>query len=128
MRSVKKSYLINAPVKEVWKALVDPVYIKNWGGGPAKMDDKVGTKFSMWGNQIHGKNLEVDQQKKLVQEWWGGRWDEPSITTFTLHSTATGKTRLKLLHTKIPNTEYKDIDKGWDEDYLGAIKKYLEKK
>lgn len=107
--------------------MVSPEEIKAWGGGPAKIDDKVGTKFSMWGNQIHGKNLEVIPNKKLKQEWWGGRWDEPSIVTFSL-STERGKTRITLVQEKIPNNEYKKIDSGWDEYYFIPIKQYLEKK
>src|SRR5438270_675654 len=106
MKPIKKSYLMKAPVEEVWQALVNPEYIKGWGAGPAKMDDKVGTKFSMWGNQIHGKNLEVIPLEKLKQEWWGGRWDEPSITTFTLKKER-GKTRIELLHEKVPDEKRK---------------------
>ena len=127
MRPIKKSYLIKAPIEEVWQALVNPKYIEGWGAGPAKMDDKVGTKFSMWRNQIHGKNLEVIPLEKLRQEWWGGRWDEPSITTFTLKKER-GKTRIELTQENVPAEKKKELDKGWDEYYLGPMKEYLEKK
>lgn len=129
MKTIKQSYNISAPLKEVWKALVDPKYINAWGGGPAKMSDEVGFKFTLWGSQIFGKNLESVKQKKLVQEWWSGtdRWDEPSIVTFTL-TEKNGKTKLELVQENVPNKNAKDIDDGWKSFYLVPLKKYLEQK
>ena len=46
MKIIKQTYLINSSIEDVWQALVDPKYINAWGGGPAKMADKVGTKFA----------------------------------------------------------------------------------
>ena len=53
---IKQHYVIKAPVAKVWRSFVDPKVIDSWGGGPAKMDDKVGTKFSLWGGDIYGIN------------------------------------------------------------------------
>ena len=86
---IKQTYRIQAPIAEVWKAYVDPKYIDRWGGGSAKMDDRVGTKFSLWGGSIWGTNTKVIKEKKLVQEWYSesehGKWGQPSLVTFTLH-------------------------------------------
>ncbi len=82
MKTIKQSYVINTLVEKVWEALVDPQTIDDWGGGPAEMDDKVGTQFKLWGGDIWGKNLEVEHNKKLVQEWYGGDWSEPSKMIF----------------------------------------------
>ena len=57
VKTIRQIYLINSSLEEVWKALTDPKYIDAWGGGPAKMDEKVGTKFELWGGDIHGKNI-----------------------------------------------------------------------
>lgn len=124
---IKQTYLVNSSLGEVWKALTNPKYIDAWGGGPARMDGKVGTKFELWGGDIHGKNIEVVPKKKLTQEWFGGNWDHPSIVTFTL----TGEkdaVKINLLHTDVPDNEAKDIDEGWKEYYLGPLKEYLENK
>ena len=126
MKTIKQTYLINSSLGEVWKALTDPKYIDVWGGGPVKMDDKVGTKFEFWGGDIHGKNIEVVPLKKLVQEWFGGKWDKPSLVTFTL-TKEDSKVIIDLLHTDIPDNEAKDIEQGWEEYYLGPLKEYLEK-
>ncbi|MDO8504088.1 MAG: SRPBCC domain-containing protein [bacterium] len=125
MRIIKQTYQVDAPIKSVWKALVDPQYIEGWGGGPAKISDEVGTSFKLWGGDIYGKNLEVVSEKRLVQEWREGDWDKPSKVTFTLKE-KDGGTQIELLHEDVPDEEAKDIDRGWNEYYLGAIKKYFE--
>lgn len=127
MKTIQQTYLINSSLGEVWKALTDPKYINGWGGGPAKMDDKVGAEFEFWGGDIHGKNIEVISNKKLVQEWLEKNWEKPSIVTFTL-TKEKDAVKVNLLHIDIPDNEAKDINDGWKEYYLGPLKKYLEKK
>lgn len=127
MKTIKQTYLINSSLDEVWQALINPKYIDAWGGGPAKIDDKKGTKFEFWGGDIHGKNIQVIKNKKLAQEWFGGNWERPSIVTFTLIPEK-NKVRIDLLHTDVPNNEAKDIDDGWKRYYLGPLKEYLENK
>jgi len=126
MKTIKQVYKINAPISNVWKALVDPKIIDKWGGGPAQIDEKVGTKFSLWGGDIHGKNIEIVPNKKLVQEWFGGDWKNPSRAIFTLTEIENG-TELSLLHEDVPDEEVKEIDEGWKIYYLGPLKKLLEK-
>ncbi len=126
MKTIKQSYFIRAPLESVWNSLIDPTAIEKWGAGPAKMDDKVGTDFSLWGGDIHGKNTKVVKNKLLVQDWYGGDWPQASKVTFTLTKEKNG-TRVDLLHENVPDDEASDISDGWDQYYLGQIKKYLEK-
>lgn len=126
MKTIRQTYLINAPPELVWKALVDPTVISKWGGGPARMDDKVGTKFTLWGGDICGKNIKVIKKKELVQEWFGGKWKKPSKATFKL-AEKKDKTELRLLHEDVPDQEAKDIEEGWKAYFLGPLKKLLEK-
>ena len=124
-KSLKQNYTIKAPVAKVWQAFVEPEVINKWGAGPAKMDDKVGTKFSLWNNDIYGTNTEVVAEKKLVQDWYGGDWDKPSIVTFTF--TAKGdETEIDLVHTDLPDGEEDNFADGWKSYYVGAIKELLE--
>ena len=126
MRTIKQSYNIKAPIQSVWQALVDPEVINEWGGGPAKMDDKVGIKFSLWGGDIYGKNIKVSPNKELVQEWFRGKWDKPSKVTFTLQEKG-NKTEVNLFQEDVPEGEVEDIDEGWRKYYLGPLKGLLEK-
>ncbi len=126
-RVIKKTYKISAPIAEVWKALVDPEVINEWGGRSIKMDDKEGSEFKLWDGDIYGKNIEVVKEKKLVQEWFSGDWPKPSIVTFTLHI-QDHVTILELEHIDVPDEEVDDVDQGWDVYYIGPMKDLLEKK
>jgi activator of HSP90 ATPase len=125
-KTIKKIYEISAPIEQVWRALVEPKIIDEWGGGPSDMDGKIGTEFQLWGGDIHGKNIEVVKEKKLVQEWFSEDWPNPSIVKFTLQ-TENNKTILELEHTSVPDQDLDDIEQGWDDYYLGPIKEMLEK-
>lgn len=127
MKIIRKVYQINAPQEKVWDALVNPKTIEKWGGGPAKMGDKKGEKFSLWGGDIHGTNLQVLPHKKLVQEWYSS--DDPNNATkatFTL-THKNGVTTLILKHEGVSDKNHDSIDEGWDLYYLGEIKKLLER-
>ena len=126
MKSINQKYEIKAPVSEVWQALVNPKIIADLGAGPAKMNEKVGTKFSLWGGDIYGKNIEVVKEKKLVQEWFGGKWEKPSILTLILIGKE-GVTELDLIQTDVPNEEVKDISQGWKDYYIGPMIEMLQK-
>jgi activator of HSP90 ATPase len=123
---IKQTYKIKAPIAKVWSALVNPKEIAGWGGGPAKMTDKKGAKFSLWGGDIWGKNIEIVPNKKLVQEWYGGQWAKPSNLTILL-AEKKGVTTVKLTQKGVPSNEVKDITEGWKEYYFGPMKEYLEK-
>lgn len=129
MKPIRQTYQIKAPIELVWQAFVDPATIKEWSGAPAVMDDKVGTKFSLWNGDIVGKNVEVVNPpaggKKLVQDWQEKNWSAPSKVTFTLQE-ENGVTIVDLLHENVPEKRYQSIDQGWRQYYLGPMKKLLE--
>lgn len=125
MKTLEQTYVIKAPIEEVWNALVDSASIDGWGGGPADMSDEVDKEFTLWDGSIFGKNIEVIPGEKLVQEWFAGEWEKPSIVTFTLES-EDDTTVVQLHHDQIPDEEFEDIEKGWHEHYLGPLKEYLE--
>ena len=58
-KNIKKVYKISTAKDKVWQALINPTIIDEWGGGPSKMDSKVGTEFELWNGDIYGKNIEV---------------------------------------------------------------------
>lgn len=126
MKTFRQKYKINASKRKVWNALVNPKIIDRWGGGPSKMTDEVGFRFSLWKGTIFGKNIKVEKNKLLVQEWYGGRWDEPSIVTFELIEDD-NITILRLTHEKIPNNEEDKLKKGWKDYFMRPLIKHLEK-
>ena len=125
MKSLKQEYKIESSLESVWDALVNPRTIVKWGGGPAKMDNKKGFKFSLWGGDIHGENIRVVQNKILEQKWMAGKWDNYSQVKFEL-SFKNGVTKIVLTHKDIPDEEFIEIKEGWQLYYVGEVKKLLE--
>ena len=126
MKAFKLRYDIKASIDKVWQALVDPDQIKVWGAGPAKMSASPGANFSLWGGDIWGKNTKVIPQKLLVQDWYGGKWETPSIVTFELKENS-GNTQLTLIHKNLPQEGWKEFYDGWKDYYLGPLKILVEK-
>ncbi len=125
MPTIQKSYEMNATPEEVFEALVNPELIQEWSGDEAKMGAEVGDKFSLWGGQMFGSNLEVTKNKKLVQEWCYDQWDKPSKVTFTI-KVKDKKTIVDLLHEEVPEKFVNSISDGWDSYYLGAMQEMFE--
>jgi activator of HSP90 ATPase len=130
MKEIKQRYLIKASLSKVWDALTNPKTIEKWGAGPALMSEEVGFEFSLWGGEVYGKNLFVEELendgKKLVQEWFGGEWEIPSIVTIILNADD-HTTEILLEHRGLPQDEVDEFADGWKEYYFIPIKKLLEK-
>ncbi len=124
MKTLKRTYTIKASPEEVFNAITNPFTIELWSGYPAKMQPEAETEFELWDGDIAGRNIEIIPGHKLVQEWYFGEQRETSFVTILL--TAKGEhTRVELVHTNIPESEYDDFAKGWDEYYWGAVKHFF---
>jgi uncharacterized protein YndB with AHSA1/START domain len=123
--NLKKYFIIPASPEDVYQALTNPVSIEIWTGEEAVMSTEAGTEFSMWGGSIAGKNLEFVENKKIVQQWYFGDQEEPSIVTIILHEDKKG-TSAELRHTNIPDADSDDMAQGWEEDYFGALIEFFD--
>ena len=124
MKDFKKYYLIPATSEEIYIALTNPLTIELWTGEPAQISTDPGSEFSMWDGSIVGKNLEFEQDKKIVQQWYFDGQAAESIVTIKLHPDKKG-TSVELKHTNIPDADYNDMIDGWDESYFGALEEFF---
>lgn len=125
MKDFKKYYVIPASPAEVYIALTNPVTMELWTGEEAEMSTVPGSEFSMWEGSIVGKNLEFEQDKKIVQQWYFDGQPEDSIVTIKLHADKAG-TSVELRHTNIPDADYDDMVDGWNNNYFGALADFYE--
>ena len=121
MKDLKRYYSIPAEPKDVYNALTNKNMLEIWSGEDAVMEPVAGTEFSLWGGSITGMNLEFEENRKIMQQWFFGEQDEPSIVTIILHPDKKG-TSVELRHTNIPAEAFEHISDGWDEDYFGALR------
>ena len=125
MKDLKKYYSIPAPPEEVYAALTHEGTIQLWTGNKVEMSTVVGSEFSLWDGAIVGKNLEFEEGKKIVQQWYFGEQDEPSIVTLKLHNDK-GHTSLEVRHTNIPDDDYDDMVEGWNTQYIASLLEFYE--
>jgi activator of HSP90 ATPase len=125
MKTFKKYYPLPAPPEEVYLALTKAQSIQLWTGAEVEFTEEPGTEFSFWDGDIVGKNIEFDAPKKIVQQWYFGDNNEPSIVTIKLHADKKG-TSLEFVQTNIPDEDYDEFTSGIDEYYLGGLADFFE--
>lgn len=126
MKTIKQNHTINAPVEEVYIALVNPLTIELWSGYPAKMEKIPGTEFSIFDGDIEGKNIDFIENELVKQEWYFGEENPSSIVTIKLRGTKKNdKTEIELIHENVPDDVYDEMLLGWKREYWGAIKSYF---
>ena len=123
MKNFKKYYTLHADPDEVYLALTRADTIQLWTGEPAEMSTEPGTEFSLWDGSIVGKNLEFEEGRKIVQQWYFEGQEEPSIVTIKLHSLNNG-TSVELRHNNIPDEEYEDIVDGGNNVYFASLHEF----
>ena len=125
MKDYKKYFIISATPEELYLALTNPFTIQLWSGEEAVMSTEAGSEFSIFDGSIEGRNLEFEENKKIVQEWYFGEdEEEDSIVTLKLHSHPDG-TSLEVKHTNIPDEAYDDIVEGWNDVYFAGLEDFF---
>ncbi len=124
MKDYKKYYMLPATPEETYLALTNPITIQLWTNEEAVMSTEPESEFSIMGGSIEGKNLEFIENKKIVQQWYFGEQETPSVVTIKLHAHTEG-TSVELIHTNIPDEAYEDIVAGWGSAYFGALQEFF---
>lgn len=125
MKNLRKTIHIKVPIEEVFNAVTNPLTIELWSGYEASMEPTPGSEFSMFEGDISGKIKSIKAPTLVEQIWDFGDQEEVSLVRIEL-SEESGKTRLELNHSNIPDEVFADIETGWKHYYLEALKSYLE--
>ena len=126
--TIRQSVTFKASANEVYEALMDSKKHAKFSGSEVQMSRKVGSKFSVYGGDIQGVNLELVPGQKIVQSWRYSDWPENhySKATFSLKEVP-GGTRLTFTQTGVPAEFYDDIAQGWRDYYWQPMKEMLGK-
>ncbi|MGJ1287372.1 SRPBCC domain-containing protein [Sphingobacterium spiritivorum] len=125
MKDFKKYFIIPATPDEVYLALTTEITARLWTGDEASIDPVEGGEFSMWDGAIIGKFISLEPSKKIVQQWYFGEQEEPSIVTLKLHEHKKG-TSLEVNHLHIPDEAFDDIAEGWTNPYMASLIEFYE--
>ena len=129
VRTIKQKVVIPASPKEVYEAYVDPKKHSQFTGSKATGKAVVGGKYTAWDGYIFGKNLELEDGKRVVQEWTTTDWPKgygPSRLELCFNEVPEG-TELVMVHSDVPEEQADETAKGWIEWYWNPLKKYFKK-
>ena len=115
--------------KEVYEAYVDPKKHSEFTDSPATGKPVVGGKFTAWDGYISGKFLELEEGKRVVQEWTSTDFPEgapPSRLELTFRAVPKG-TEIVMVHSNVPKDQEAETAEGWTEFYWEPLKQYFKK-
>jgi uncharacterized protein YndB with AHSA1/START domain len=125
MKNIRKTIHIRATLEEVFNAITNPLTIELWSGYPAVLEPIPGKRFSMFDGDINGTILTVEPPSMIVQQWDFGDQPDPSLVRIRLFEDGSS-TRIELEHNNVPDEAFDNMETGWKEYFLGALKSYLE--
>jgi activator of HSP90 ATPase len=128
-KTIRQSVIFNASPHEIYEMLMDSEKHSEFTESPAKISRKVGGRFSTWDDYSTGTNIELVQDKKIVQKWRASDWPEGhySVATFEFEK-VDGKTKLTFTQIDVPEDQYEAVSQGWKEFYWEKMKDMINKK
>jgi uncharacterized protein YndB with AHSA1/START domain len=120
------SAIIPATPAQVYHAWLSSDEHSRMTGSPASVSDLVGGEFDAWDGYIHGKNLELIPDRRIVQSWRTSEFsDTEPDSRIEVSLEPDGKqTRLTLKHTGLP-PHGDQYEQGWVESYFEPMKEYF---
>jgi activator of HSP90 ATPase len=85
--------------------------------------------FTAWGAYISGRYVELEKEKRVVQELKTTEWPEgypPSMVELKFKPMGM-KTQLTMVHTKVPAEQSESYTEGWHESYWEPMKRFFAK-
>lgn len=127
--TINQTWTFDAPAKNVYNLLTDAELLETITGSAAEFENYVDGEFSLFEGYCEGFNLEMEPNKKLVQEWNfaedGWPEDHYSICSF-LFEEKDGKTEMVFTQTDVPEEVKEALEQGWNEYFWEPMTDYLE--
>lgn len=125
--TVRDTQTFNALPEIIYEIFMDSKKHSTLTGSRARISSKVGGKFEVYNGDIHGKNIELSKNKKIVQSWRTKEWTPKShYSTLTIKlEKIKNKTRLTMVHDGVPDYDYTGVKEGWKEYYWMPLKQML---
>ena len=129
VKTISQRIIVAASPEEAYDAYVDEKKHSEFTGSEAKIDPKVGGRFTAWDGYIKGKNVELIRGRKIVQEWATSEWPAdypPSRLELSFRKVKTGA-EILMEHSGVPVDEVDEVEQGWIDFYWDPLKTYFKK-
>ena len=116
-----------APPAVVFRAWMSSTEHGAMTGSPAKIDARLGGKFTAWDGYISGKTLELAAGRRVVQAWRTTEFptEAPDSRLEVRFDPSGTGTKLLLTHSNIPPDQVESYRSGWEESYFGPMREYF---
>ena len=126
---IRQKVIVPATPIEVYETFVDAKKHSAFTGSKATCDARIGGEFTAWDGYISGKNLKLEDGKRIVQEWVTTEWPKgyPSSRLELTFRKVKGGTEISMIHSDVPAEQAEDLKEGWNEFYWKPLKDYFKK-
>lgn len=125
-KEINQQIEFNTSAHEIYEIFLDTEKHAKLIKDEAKIDRKIGGKFSVFGDYATGENLELVPDKKIVQTWRASDWEQGYYSIISLELTEKeGKTILNFTQTGVPESDAENVEKGWYEYYWEPLREQL---
>jgi activator of HSP90 ATPase len=123
------SEVFNTKPSAIYKAWLSSKGHSAMTGSAAKVDGRVGGKFTAWDGYIFGSTLELTPDRRIVQAWRTSEFPEgtPDSRVEILLEETRGGTKLTLTHSDMPDDQIDSYRQGWEDFYFKPMREYFRK-
>jgi len=123
------SAIIPATPSDIFKAWLSSKGHTAMTDSPAKVNGRVGGKFTAWDGYIFGSTLELTPNQRIVQAWRTSEFpdDAPDSRLEILLEEAADGTKVTITHTNMPEDQVDSYKQGWEDFYFKPMREYFRK-
>ena len=124
--SFKVSTVLSVPRERLYKAWLSSRQHSAFTGGKARIQAKVGGRFTAWDGYITGATVALEPFRRIVQSWRTTEFppDSPDSRLEVLFDDVKTGTRITLIHSQIPQGQSEQYKAGWPEYYFAPMREY----
>ncbi len=129
MKTFKVSTVLPANRERLYKAWLSSKEHSAFTGGKARIQAKVGGRFTAWDGYITGRTVVLEPFRRIVQSWRTTEFTSgsPDSRLAVLFNDARTGTRVTLMHSQIPQGQAEQYKAGWREYYFAPMREYYSK-
>lgn len=121
--SITVKPVFNASPEQLYSTLMTTQLVAIWSRSAPSLEPKVGGQFSLFGGNVSGKFVELDENKKIKLEWRLRDWKAGHHAIVT-HSfiVGNGETTMETLWEGVPIGQEETVKENFNEYYVKPIK------
>lgn len=113
----------NTTAEQLYKTLLDPQRVSIWTRGPPDINPVEGGSFRLFGGNIEGKILKLDENKSIQMLWRINDWKEGHFAKITITlKQGDGETRMSFHIDGVPVGDEELVQQNFEDKYIRTIK------